>query len=80
MQTLMIDTNGIVKKLEQRGFSRAQTEGSAEALSAVDTSDLASKTDLKTLELRLYKYFSSILVAHGLGAAAVTVALPQLLK
>jgi hypothetical protein len=25
--TLIIDTNGIVKKLEQRGFSRTQAEG-----------------------------------------------------
>ena len=80
MQTLVIDTNGIIKKLEQRGFSRAQAEGIAEALSTVDASELASKSDLKDLELRLYKYFSGILVAQGLGTAALTVALLQLLK
>jgi hypothetical protein len=27
MQTLVIDTNGIVKKLEAKGFSRSQAEG-----------------------------------------------------
>jgi len=27
MQTIVIDTNGIVKMLEQRGFSRTQAEG-----------------------------------------------------
>ena len=84
MQTLVLDTNGIIKKLEQRGFSRAQAEGIAEALSAIDASQLATKGDLKeaigTLELRLYKYFSGILIAHGLGTAALTVALLQLLR
>ena len=43
-----------------------------------------SKTDLKSefrnLELRLYKYFGAILTAHGLGTAALTVALLQLLS
>src|SRR5581483_3400991 len=32
MQTLVIDTNGIVKKLEAKGFSRSQAEGITEAL------------------------------------------------
>ena len=51
MQTLVIDTNGIVKKLEQRGFSRAQAEGITEALKELDTSSLATKADLKDLRL-----------------------------
>ena len=84
MQTLVIDTNGIVKKLEQRGFSRAQAEGITDALKELDTSNLATKADLKNeirnLELRLYKYFGAILIAHGLGTAALTVALLQLLS
>ena len=37
------------------------------------------KTDLKDLELRLYKFFAGVLIAHGLGTAALTVALLQLL-
>jgi hypothetical protein len=45
---------------------------------------LATKSDLKNeirnLELRLYKYFAGTLIAHGLGTAALTVALLQLLK
>jgi hypothetical protein len=32
------------------------------------------------LELRLYKYFAGILIAHGFGTAALTVAFLQLLK
>jgi hypothetical protein len=51
MQTLVIDTNGIVKKLEQRGFSRSQAEGITEALKELDTSALTTKADLKDLRL-----------------------------
>ena len=45
MQTLVVDTNGIVKKLEQRGFSRTQAEGITEALKELDTSSLVTKSD-----------------------------------
>jgi hypothetical protein len=83
MQTLVIDTNGIVKKLEARGFSRDQAEGITEALKELDTSSLVTKTDLKQvlgeMESRLYKFLAGVLIAHGLGTAALTVALLQLL-
>jgi hypothetical protein len=46
----------------------------------LDTSALGTKSDLRELELRLYKYFGGILVAHALGTAALTVALLQLLR
>ena len=46
MQTLVIDTNGIVKKLEQRGFSRAQAEGISR-LSKLDNAGLVTKLDLE---------------------------------
>jgi hypothetical protein len=63
MQTLVLDTNSVIKKLEQRGFSRAQAEGITEALKELDTSSLVTKTDLndglKNLELRLYKFFAA---------------------
>ncbi len=35
---------------------------------------------VRNLELRLYEYFGGILIAHGLGTAALTVALLQLLR
>jgi hypothetical protein len=78
--TLIIDKYTVVQKLEKRGFSHAQAEGIAEALSAADLSEVATKSDLKDFELRLYKYFGGILIAHGLGTAAFTVALLQLLN
>jgi hypothetical protein len=80
MQTLVIDTNGIVKKLEQRGFSRTQAEGITEVLKELDVSPLTTKADLRQLEMRIYKYFGAILTAHGLGTAALTVSLLQLLS
>jgi hypothetical protein len=55
MQTLVIDTNGIVKKLEAKGFSRSQAEGITEALKELDTSSLTTKADLKDLRLDLEK-------------------------
>jgi len=76
MQTLVIDTNGIIKKLEARGFSRAQAEGITEALKELDTSTLAAKADLKDLELRLVKWIAGMLLAQG----ALIVALIQYFK
>ena len=87
MQTLVIDTNGIVKKLEQRGFSRTQAEGITEALKELDTSTLTTKTDLndavKTLEIAMrdqaitiIKWMTGVLLAQG----ALIVALIQYFK
>jgi hypothetical protein len=47
MQTLVIDTNGIIKKLERRGFSPAQAEGITEALKELHTAALITKSDLE---------------------------------
>jgi hypothetical protein len=87
MQTLVIDTNGIVKKLEQRGFSRTQAEGITEALKELDTSTLATKSDLndavRTLQvgmgdqaITMIKWMTGILIAQG----ALIVALIQYFK
>jgi hypothetical protein len=43
------------------------TSGIIDALSAVDASELAGKTDLKHLEPRLYEYFGGIIVALSLS-------------
>jgi hypothetical protein len=84
MQTLVIDTNGIVKKLEQRGFSRTQAEGITEALKELDISPLATKSDL---ELALAKQSAKIIttiVTWTTGAllaqGALVVGLIQYLK
>jgi hypothetical protein len=74
------DTHKLIAKLQQRGFSAQQAEGITDTIKEIDASAPATKADLKDLELRLYKYFSGILVAHGIGTAALTVALLQLLN
>jgi predicted DNA-binding transcriptional regulator YafY len=87
MQTLVIDTNGIVKKLEQRGFSRTQAEGITEALKELDTSSLATKAALDSAVQKLQlamrdqaitiiTWMTGILVAQG----ALIVALIQYFK
>ena len=80
MQTLVIDTNGIVKKLEQRGFSRAQAEGITEALKELDISPLATKADLELAlanqTVTIIKWMTGILLAQG----ALIVALIQYFK
>jgi hypothetical protein len=43
MQTLLLDTNSVIKKLEQHGFSRAQAEGIPDALKELHTSRLVTK-------------------------------------
>ena len=86
MQTLVIDSNGIIKKLEARGFSRTQAEGITEALKDLDTT-LVSKSDLddavKTLQVAMrdqatsmMKGMTGMLLAQG----AFIVALIQYFK
>lgn len=74
------DTHKLIANLQKRGFSSEQAEGIAEAINEIGTGELVTRADLRELELRLYKYFSGILVAHGLGTAALTVTLLQLLS
>ena len=87
MQTLVIDTNGIVKKLKQRGFSRTQAEGITEALKELDTSSLTAKSDVEdavqSLQLAMrdqaitiITWMTGILIAQG----ALIVALIQYFK
>lgn len=74
------DTHKLITRLQQRGFSAQQAEGIAEAFRDLASDGLTTRSDLRDLELRLYKYFGAILIAHGLGTAALTVALLQLLS
>ena len=67
--TLIIDTNGIVKKLEQRGFSRSQAEGITDALKELDTSKLATKADLEVAlakqTVTIITWMTAMLLAQG---------------
>jgi len=46
MQTLVLDTNCLIKNLEQRGFSRAQVEAITDALKELHASSLITKSHL----------------------------------
>ena len=79
MQTLVLDTNAIVKKLEQRGFSRTQAEGITEALTEL-ASPLVTKSDL---ELALAKQTATIVTwvtGALLAQGALVVALIEYFK
>ena len=80
MQTFVIDTNSIVKKLEQRGFSRTQAEGITEALKELDTASIVTKADLELAlanqTVTIIKWMTGILLAQG----ALIVALIQYFK
>ena len=76
MQTLVIDTSGIVKKLEQRGFSRTQAEGITDALKELDSSALVTKAALADQTITMLEWMTAMLLAQG----AFIVALIQYFK
>ena len=77
--TLTTNQTVAIQKLEKSGFTRTQAEGIIEVLTD-STAELVTTFDLFKLELRLYKYFGGILIAHALGTAALTVTLLQLFR
>jgi hypothetical protein len=56
----MLDTLKISKALESATVPKVQAEAIAGALAEISTSDLASKSDLKDLELRLTKDINGV--------------------
>lgn len=80
MQTLTIDTNGIVKILKQGGFSRTQAEGITAGLQELDTATLVTKSDLEiglaNQTVTIIKWVTCILPAQG----ALIIALIQYCK
>ena len=80
MQTLVVDTNGIVKKLEEKGFSRTQAESITEALKELDIAHLVTKTDLELALARQSVTIISWMTAMLLGQGALVVTLIEYLK
>lgn len=69
MRSLVLDTNGQVKELEQSGFTRTQAEAITKALNNLDTSALSTKTDIHELKIDLIKW----MVGTHLAYAAIIV-------
>jgi hypothetical protein len=76
MATIAIDTYKVIKRLQERGFSRDQAEALVAVAQEVDISTMATKADLSALEVRLYKFLFVAMSAQ----TALIVGLLQLLK
>jgi hypothetical protein len=71
MSTITFDTHQLVKDLESRGFNTSQAEGINDALkSALTIAEVATKHDLKEMELRLTLKIGSLLAASVAFAVA----------
>jgi len=57
---IALDTLEYARRLRQAGFSEQQAEGQAQALAAVMTDSLATRTDLRALEAHVDHRFETI--------------------
>ncbi|MBM4268981.1 MAG: hypothetical protein FJ144_20610 [Deltaproteobacteria bacterium] len=57
---IALDTLAYAKRLREAGFSEQQAEGQAQALAAAMTDSLATKQDLRELELRMDARFAHV--------------------
>ena len=71
---VVFDTYAYVKKLKSVGFTEEQAAAQAEALKELVDEKLATKRDLKELELRLTVKLGAIMAA-GIAAVAAIVKL-----
>ena len=72
MSTLVFDTHAVVKELTQAGMPEKQAEVLARSQAMLIDEKLATKQDLKELELRLtIRLGSMMVVAVGVVAALV---------
>ena len=80
MQTLVIDTYKVIKRLQERGFTKDQAEALVSVAQEIDLSAFVTKADLRdalrSQEIRIYKFMFAAMSAQ----AALIVALIQLLK
>jgi hypothetical protein len=76
MATIAIDTYKVIKRLQERGFTKDQAEALVSVAQEVDISNMATKADLSALEVRLYKFLFLAMSAQ----TALIVGLLQLLK
>ena len=74
MNTSVIDTLSIARKLQSAGYSQQQAEAQAEIWSDVIEDNLATKRDLKELEYRLtIRLGGMMMVTVGIVATLVKV-------
>ncbi|GFO77305.1 hypothetical protein BPLS_P5684 [Bathymodiolus platifrons methanotrophic gill symbiont] len=72
MSAIAFDTLAYAKKLKAAGFTEQQAEVQAEAMAELVNEQLATKRDLKELEMRLVLRLGGIMVA-GIAVIATLV-------
>ena len=83
MATIAIDTYKVIKRLQERGFSKDQAEALVSVAQEVDISTMATKADLKDLRLDFDKALHKQtwgLVGVIFAQGAFVVAILQMLK
>lgn len=61
MSSITFDTHKFVRKLQEAGFDEKQAEGLTEAMrAAIDESELATRRDLREMELRIDARFEAL--------------------
>lgn len=81
MTTTTFDTLAYARKLESAGFSREQAEAQADALREIIDEKIATKQDLRELELRLKYDLTLRLGGIVVACTAILLAgLPLILK
>jgi len=68
---IALDTLAYAKRLREAGFSEQQAEGQAQALAAAMTDSLATKQDLRELEVRFDARFDAVEARFDARFAAV---------
>lgn len=72
MSAVAFDTLKFVERLEAGGFTHAQAKAAAEAFAEATSQELATKADLRELELRMtVKLGGLIVAATGVILAAI---------
>lgn len=83
MSVAIFDTYKAVNLLQQKGLSKAAAEGIAELLKDMTENKLVNRDDLQlsfnVQSATLIKWIASVVVAHSVGTAALTVSLLELL-
>lgn len=69
--TTIVDTHRLISDLKQRGFTAQQAEGITEAIAAQQLDHLATKADIRDLEIRLLKWAAPVLIGQVAVFAAV---------
>ncbi len=63
MTSLPLDTHRLVNALKDRGFNEQQAAAVTEAIQEIDLTHVATKSDLREIELRMTIKLGSLIVA-----------------